>query len=78
MSGASTTAKPLRDLAWWAAEAERAGADWRGILLQVLRGLNVIEPCPVCECQPGPTPSFCDLCREADGRLRRPQRGRAA
>jgi hypothetical protein len=25
-------------------------------------------PCNVCECEPCPTPSFCQLCREADSR----------
>src|SRR5262249_686841 len=56
----------IRDLSWWAAAAERNGSDWRGVLLTVLRNLGVIEPCPICECEPCPTPSFCQLAREAD------------
>jgi hypothetical protein len=59
-------AESLHDLAWWAAERQRAGTDWRGLLLTVLRVCNVIEPCPVCGCEPCRTASFCRLCREAD------------
>jgi|SRR5262245_23242857 len=61
-------AEALRGLAWWAAERERVGTDWRGILLTVLRSLNVIRPCTVCGCEPCPTPSFCQVCREADAK----------
>jgi hypothetical protein len=61
-------AEPLHNLAWWAAETERTGTDWRGVLLTVLRGLNVIAPCDVCEREPCLTPSFCRLCREADAK----------
>jgi hypothetical protein len=61
-------AEALHDLAWWAAEAERNGSDWRGVLLTVLRSLGVIESCPVCGGEPCPSPSFCQLCREADAK----------
>jgi len=61
----------LRGLAWWAAEAERNGTDWRGILLMVLRSLGIITPCDICECEPCQTPSFCDLAREADAKISR-------
>jgi hypothetical protein len=59
-------AEPLHGLAWWAAEAERAGTDWRNLLLTTLRKLELIAPCPICEREPCLTPSFCELCREAD------------
>ena len=59
----------VRDLAWWAAEQECLGTDWRGILLTVLRAVGAIEPCPVCEREPCPSPSFCQLCREADAKV---------
>jgi hypothetical protein len=65
---APAEAEALHDLAWWAAERERAGTDWRGLLLTVLRVCNVIEPCPVCGCEPCRTASFCRLCREADAK----------
>ena len=58
----------VRDLAWWAAEQECLGTDWRSILLTVLRAVGAIEPCPVCELEPCPTPSFCQLAREADAK----------
>jgi hypothetical protein len=61
-------AEALGDLAWWTAERERVGTDWRGLLLAVLRVLNVIQPCPVCGCEPCRTPSFCQLCGEADAK----------
>jgi hypothetical protein len=61
-------AEALGDLAWWTAERERVGTDWRGLLLAVLRVLNVVQPCPVCGCEPCPTPSFCQLCGEADAK----------
>jgi hypothetical protein len=61
----------LHGLAWWAAEAERNGTDWRGILLTVLRSLGIITPCEVCECEPCQTPSFCQLAREADAKISR-------
>src|SRR5262249_16802590 len=59
-------AEAIHDLAWWAAERDRQGR--RGILLSVLRTVGSIEPCPVCEREPCPSPSFCELCREADAR----------
>jgi hypothetical protein len=59
-------AEALHDLAWWAAEQECLGTDWRGILLTVLRAVGAIEPCPVCEREPCPSPSFCELSREAE------------
>jgi hypothetical protein len=40
----------------------------RPFLLTVLRALNVIQPCPVCGCEPGPTPSFCQFARDADAK----------
>jgi hypothetical protein len=58
----------VRDLAWWAAERERLGTDWRSILRMVLRAVGAIEPCPVCGGEPCPSPSFCQLCREADAK----------
>src|SRR5262249_45547381 len=61
-------AEAIHDLAWWAAERDRQGTDWRGILLSVLRTVGAIEPCPVCEREPCPSPSFCELGREADAR----------
>jgi hypothetical protein len=61
-------AEALGDPAWWTAERERVGTDWRGLLLTVLRVLNVIQPCPVCGCEPCRTPSFCQLCGEADAK----------
>jgi hypothetical protein len=61
-------AEALRGLAWWAAERERVGTDCRGILLTVLRSLNVIRPCPVCGCEPCLSPSFCQLRCESDAR----------
>jgi hypothetical protein len=63
---APAEAEAVRDLAWWAAERERAGTDWRGIRLTLLRVLNVTQPCPVCGCEPCCTPSFCQLCGAAD------------
>lgn len=59
-------AAALNDLAWWAAERERAGADWRTLLLNVVRALGLVAPCDVCEREPCATPSFCQLCREDD------------
>jgi hypothetical protein len=64
---------PLRfsdevEVAWWAAERERVGTDWRGILLTVMRALNVIESGGICGCEPCRTPSFCQLCGEADAK----------
>jgi hypothetical protein len=61
-------AAATHDLAWWAAECERVGTDWRRILLTVMRALNVIGSCGVCGCEPCRTPSFCQLCGEADAR----------
>jgi hypothetical protein len=58
----------LHALAWWAAERERVGTDWRGLLLTVLRVFNAIQPCPVCGCEPCRTASFCQLCGEADAK----------
>jgi hypothetical protein len=58
----------LHDLAWWAAERERAGTDRRGILLTFLRMLNVIEPCPVCGCESCRAPLFWQLASEADAK----------
>jgi hypothetical protein len=61
-------AEAINDLAWWAAESERAGTDWRTLLLDTVRALGMVTPCPVCECEPCPTPSFCQLAREADAK----------
>jgi hypothetical protein len=61
-------AEVLHDLAWWAAERERVGTDWRGILPTVLRDLKVVTPCDVCGCEPCQLPTFCGLAREADAR----------
>jgi hypothetical protein len=61
-------AEAIHDLARWAAERDRQGTDWRDILLSVLRTVGAIEPCPVCEREPCPSPSFCELSREADAR----------
>ena len=66
--------EPLRDVAWWAVEAERNGTDWESLLLAVVRELGFV-PCPICERMPCETPSFCELCRKADARLRRPKWG---
>jgi hypothetical protein len=67
-------AESLHDLAWWAAEREQTGTDWRGILLTVMRGLGVIAPCHICEREPCQTPSFCQLCREADAKASQQRR----
>jgi hypothetical protein len=56
----------LRNLAWWAAERECVGTDWRDILLTILRALNIIQFCAVCGCESCPAPSFCQLARDAD------------
>jgi hypothetical protein len=61
-------AEATRDLAWWAAERDRQGTDWRDILLSVLRTVGAIEPCPVCEREPCFSTSFCELSRESDAR----------
>jgi hypothetical protein len=71
-------AAPIHDLAWWAAEAERGATDWRGILLTVLRSLNVVAPCNVCEREPCLTPSFCQLAREADAKQNKYRENKAA
>jgi hypothetical protein len=70
--------EPLRSLAWWAAEAERNGTDWRSLLLTVLRVSKIIELCPICEREPCLTPSFCQLCREADSNRARLPRNKIA
>jgi hypothetical protein len=59
-------AEAIHDLQWWISERERQGTDWRGLLLTVMRAAGVISPCDVCEREPCPTPSFCQLTREAD------------
>jgi hypothetical protein len=65
----------LRDGAWWTAEAERAGTDWRGVMHTVLQ-FGVIAPCDVCGRLPCATPSFCQQCREADAKAKAFQRQR--
>src|SRR5262249_43732765 len=50
-------AEAIHDFAWWAAERDRQGTAWHGILLSVLRTVGTIEPCPVCEREPCPSPS---------------------
>jgi hypothetical protein len=57
-----------RDLEWWIAERERVGTDWKSILLTLMRTTGIISPCDVCDREPCPTPSFCQLCREADAK----------
>lgn len=64
-------AEALPDLAWWAAERERAGTDWHTLLLDTVRALGLVAPCDVCECEPCPTPSFCQSAREADAKRAR-------
>jgi hypothetical protein len=61
-------AEAIHDLAWWAAERERAGTDWRSLLLTVMRAAGIISPCDVCELEPCMSPSFCQLAREADAK----------
>jgi hypothetical protein len=61
-------AEALHDLAWWVAERERVGTDWPSLLLNVVRALGLVTPCPTCGSEPCPLPSFCQLAREADNR----------
>jgi hypothetical protein len=58
----SPDAAPIRDRAWWAAEAERTRTDWDSLIashLSVLAMLGHIEP---------PPSSFELACRRADAR----------
>jgi hypothetical protein len=67
-----TTAEPIHDRAWWAAESARVGTDWQSIgelAARVLLDL-ALTPCPTCEHTPCPTPSFCEQCHEADQQQR--------
>jgi hypothetical protein len=66
---AAALAEPLRDFAWWAAEAERAETDWRGLISTVLE-MKVVAPCDVCGRQPCATPAFCQRCRVADAKAK--------
>jgi hypothetical protein len=68
-------AEPLRDFAWWAAEAEHTGTDWHGLIHMVLE-MKVVAPCDVCGRQPCATPAFCQRCREADIKAKAFQRQR--
>jgi hypothetical protein len=61
-------ADAFHDLAWWAAERERVGTEWHSLLLNTVRALGLVTPCPTCGCEPCPLPSFCQLCREADAK----------
>jgi hypothetical protein len=61
-------AEALHDLAWWAAERASAGTDWHTLLLDTVRALGLVAPCDVCESEPCPAPSFCQLAREADAK----------
>jgi hypothetical protein len=61
-------AEALHALAWWAAERERVGTDWRSLLLTVMRTAGVVSPCDVCESEPCMSPSFCEACRQADAK----------
>jgi hypothetical protein len=63
-------AEALHDLAWWATERERQGTDWRSLLLTVMQVAGIISPCDVCDREPCRTPSFCQLCREADAKAK--------
>ena len=64
-------AEAFRDLAWWAAERERLGTDWRGILLTVLRCLGALSSCDICGAAPCINSSFCRLCRQDDAKAAR-------
>jgi hypothetical protein len=61
-------AEAIHDLAWWVAERERVGTDWHSLLLNVVRALGLVTPCPTCGCEPCPLPSFCEACRQADAK----------
>jgi hypothetical protein len=37
-------------------------------LLNTVRALGLVTPCPTCGCEPCPLPSFCKSCREADAK----------
>lgn len=66
-------ADALHDLQWWIRERERQGTDWKSLLLTVMRTAGVIRPCEICEREPCPTPSFCQLAREADANRASPK-----
>jgi hypothetical protein len=60
-------AEPLHDLAWWAAEAERAGTALP-ILIEQLARIARMTACDICGALPCPNPTFCSACRKADHR----------
>src|SRR6516225_9285895 len=59
-------AEALHDREWWAAESARVGTDWQSIGQVMARLVTHLVPCPACERTLCQTPSFCELCREAD------------
>jgi len=59
-------AEAIHDRPWWAAESARVGSDWQTIGQIAARVLTHLMPCPTCEHTPCRTPTFCELCREAD------------
>jgi hypothetical protein len=61
-------AEAIHDLQWWIAERERVGTDWHSLLLNTVRALGLVTPCPTSGCEPCPLPSFCQSCREADAK----------
>jgi len=61
-------AEAIHDREWWAAESARVRTDWQSIgeiTARLLLDLALV-PCAICERAPCDTPSFCELCREAD------------
>jgi len=67
-------AEAIHDRAWWAAEWERLGTDWRSLGQVVARLVTHLAPCH--ERTPCQTPSFCELCREADHEERTREMGK--
>jgi hypothetical protein len=61
-------AEAIHDLQWSISERERLGTDWLSLLLNTVRALGLVTPCPTCGCEPCPLPSFCQPCREADAK----------
>src|SRR5262249_29840062 len=59
-------AEAIHDRPWWAAESARVGSDWQTIGQIAARVLTHLMPCPTCEHTPCRTPTFCEVCREAD------------
>ena len=76
----STGTNPEGWRAWWAIESGRCGTDWESLLGQhrevfqyLCEHVEVrLMACPICGCDPCPTPTFCAACRKADA-ARKPE-----